>query len=290
MPSKRLEKLQQQRSYRLAESKQRPSSAACLKRREAKTASDHKSRVAKRLLDAIMCDSGRDKHQLDARIRATLSKYSSLVNHEYRKCMPTFNGMPSLFSEMQKRHPQKLLKDARSKGISGCRIAHFQTLRSGKQVSFVRINGYDSCNRRQWPNYCRSLYTTACAFDRTDVVRMLVVDFKIGLETRSQEDGLELVNEHGGVREWAMTGFDLAIEFGSLATFDLLRGLADTYPGITSGIQYSKMPYADLRAICERNQKNRLTSCFDAEFLAISLELDTANSNKCKCTFCDGNK
>ena len=36
------------------------------------------------------------------------------------------------------------------------------------------------------------------------------------------ESGLTLIDAHGKERDWGMTGFDLAVEFGCLETFEML--------------------------------------------------------------------
>ena len=130
--------------------------------------------------------------------------------------------MPKLFTKIQKGHPQREMKDARSKGgIGTCSISHVQTFSGEKPLKFCSIDGYESCFRRQWPNYRRSPFTAACAFDRSEIVRMLVVDFKCDLgqthlpSRGNVEDGLELVDERGQTCDWHMTGFDLTIEFAA---------------------------------------------------------------------------
>ena len=289
MPSNGLERLKQQRARR-AEQAKLPSGSST-KKQEATTANLHKSRMACRILDAIMCDSGRDRYQVDKAIQEALRKYSSLVHHVYRKCMPTFNGMPSLFTEMQKRHPQRPMRDKRLKGdTTACHITHVQTCHSGHELHFCRINGYSTCFRKQWPNYRRSLFTVACAFDRSAVVRMLVEEFKCDLDKdgMNEEDGLVLVDKNGNERKWQMTGFDLAIEFGCVRTFDLLCALSKTYPSLTATFEYADTPIADLREMCKLNHENRLTSYFDAEKIATALGMMTDDS--CKCAFCAGNK
>ena len=52
-------------------------------------------------------------------------------------------------------------------------------------------------------------------------LRILVVTFR---RQCYMEEGLTLVDEAGEEREWVMTGFDLAIEFGCLSTFGLPSG------------------------------------------------------------------
>ena len=95
VPSGVLDKKDARRAHREAESEETKK-----KRRAANTADKHKSRVADKLRAAIMADSKRDRERLDAAVPCLLRKFGSLVDHVYQKSQPTFNGMPSLFSDM----------------------------------------------------------------------------------------------------------------------------------------------------------------------------------------------
>ena len=124
---------------------------------------------------AIMADSKDDRAQLDAAVCGLLRKWPSLANRVWRRNDPTFNGMPDLFGDMQKRHPQLLMRDLRQDGKEiGMRIAHTQTF-GCDEVHFSSIAGYNSCSRTAWPSYRRSPFTLACAFNRCEIVRALAV-------------------------------------------------------------------------------------------------------------------
>ena len=53
-----------------------------------------------------MCGSG--NAELDALILETFRKYPSLVHFNYRKSAPTFNGLPQVFAELQRRGAQRV--------------------------------------------------------------------------------------------------------------------------------------------------------------------------------------
>jgi len=127
-----------------------------------------------------------------------------------QKSLPTFSGLGSLFWDMQARHPQLPMRNLRRDGRTNtCPIRHAQT-RGHDEVSFTSIAGYGSCYRTAWPNYRRSPFTLACAFNRSAIVRALVVDFSCVLDhNTNNEDGLVLIDEQGRERHWSMTGFDL---------------------------------------------------------------------------------
>jgi hypothetical protein len=271
------------------------------KRRATNTADKHKSRVAAKLKAGIMADSRRDRERLDAAVLGLLRKFGSLVNHVYQKCQPTFNGMPSLFSDMQVRQPRLPMRDLRREGKPvSMTICHTQIYRHD-EVKFTSIAGYDSVYRAAWPNYRRTPFTIACAFDRPVIVRALVVDLQCKLDhNTNQEEGLVLIDDKGAERAWIMTGFDLTVEFGCLATFELLLALEHSHPNAAAACEYYGMPHDDLRALCKHNKKNRLTSCYDAKITADTLEEIThgthgigtewCNLNGAPCAFCAGNK
>jgi hypothetical protein len=270
------------------------------KRRATNTADKHKSLVAAKLKAGIMADSSRDRDRLDAAVPGLLRKFGSLVNHTYQKCQPTFNGMPSLFSDMQVRQPRLPMRDLRREGHTvSMTVCHTQT-RGYDEVRFTSIRGYDSVYRAAWPNYRRTPFTLACAFDRPVIVRALVVDFQCKLDCTTFEEGLVLIDDKGCERAWIMTGFDLTVEFGSLATFELLLALEHTHPQATASVEYYNIPHDDLRALCKHNQKNRLASCYDARITADTLEQITHGThgigtewcdlNGAPCAFCAGNK
>ena len=266
------------------------------KRRAANTADKHKSRVADKLRAAIMADSKRDRERLDVAVPCLLRKFGSLVDHVYQKSRPTFNGMPSLFSDMQVRQPRLPMQTLRREGKPvAMTICHTQTY-GHDEVKFTSIAGYDSVYRTAWPNYRRSPFTLACAFDRPVIVRALVVDLQCKLDhNTNHEEGLVLIDEKGNRRAWMMTGLDLTVEFGSLATFELLLALEHTHPDVTAAVEYYGMPHDDLRALCKHNQKNKLTSCYDAKIAADALEAMThrtigIGTAWCSCDFCAGNK
>ena len=107
--------------------------------------------------------------------------------------------------------------------------------------------------------------SVACAFDRTEMVRMLVVQFHCN--AHAAEQGLVLVDQHGTEHEWCMTGFDLAVEFGCLATLDLLCELSATHPHVIESIAYVGISHEDCRALCTRNVGNRLQPLWEPAFV-----------------------
>ena len=292
MPSGQVKRLVQQQDRRADET---PSQKR--QRRNANLSDKHRSRVAIHLRTGIMADSKDDRARLDAAVCGLLRKWPSLARRVWTKNHPTFNGMPDVFGDMQKRHPQLPMRDLR-RGASGVcmRIAHTQATDSG-EVKFTSIAGYDSIYRTAWPSYRRTPFTLACAYNRREIVRALVVEFGCALDARTnkvnEEEGLVLVDEHGNEREWRMTGLDLCIEFGSLETFDLLVTLESAHPLVTASAEYRGMSHAMRRALCKQNEKNKIASCADASRAAEGLEFyteDTICIGDSKCDFCAGNK
>ena len=285
MPSGQFERLEQQRARREAERQRNPwDSATDISRREKALALRHKSRAADKLKAVIMCNSESDRVRLDAAICTAFRKFPSLINYPFRKCTPTFAGMPDLFSDMQRRHPQRPMQDWLRKGQTMSLTISHSAVSHGHVLHFRRIEGFDSSSRKTWPNYRRSPFTLACAFNRTEIARALVVEFKCDLGVPNVEEGLVLIDAHGRERSWRMTGFDLTVEFGCLATFDMLCALENTHPHVTAAIEYAGMEHADLRALCKRNERNKPTSQFDADAAVQGLELFATHD--CKCKFC----
>ena len=250
--------------------------------------------MAEKLKAAIMCDGGNDagRRRLDTAICDALRRFGSLVNYKYRKSVPTFQGMSELFGQMQERAPQAAIRKMKREGETvSSRIHHFQVWRGEKEVRFSRIKGCDSSSRQAWPNYRRSLFTLACAFDRCEIVRALVVEFSCELDHETNiEDGLTLIDENGREREWHMTGFDLSIEFGCLATFEVLCALEHAHPGVAAAVEYAGLTHETCRALCKHHSKNKLESHFDASGTAEALELFASGQRQslhdCKCAFC----
>ena len=64
------------------------------------------------------------------------------------------------------------------------------------------------------------LFTLACAFNRCEIVRALVVEFSCALDARTNianvEEGLVLIDEHENELEWRMAGLGLWIASTSL--------------------------------------------------------------------------
>ena len=164
-------------------------------------------------------------------------------------------------------------------------------MHDGRTV-FCSIDGYDSHDRKRWPNYRRSAFTLACAFDRCKIVRALVVELHCELDIRTNyEDGIVLIDENGHEREWIMTGFDLAIEFGSLDTLALLCELEKEHPGCAAAVHYAGRSHDECRTLCLRNVGNRPRSDFDPAEVISAIRLWTDDSEAhctLKCGFCMG--
>ena len=82
-----------------------------------------------------------------------------------------------------------------------------------------------------------------------------------------------LIAENGLEREWQMTGLDIAVEFGCVATFDLLCELGEAHPHAIKSIEYADVSHEDCRVLCMRNMGNRPQAHFDAERALDSLRL-----------------
>ena len=137
MPSGQVKRLVQQQDRRADET---PSQKR--QRRNANLSDKHRSRVAIHLRTGIMADSKDDRARLDAAVCGLLRRWPSLARRVWTKNHPTFNGMPDVFGDMQKRHFQLPMRDLR-RGASGVcmRIAHTQATDSG-EVKFTSIAGY----------------------------------------------------------------------------------------------------------------------------------------------------
>ena len=79
------------------------------------------------------------------------------------------------------------------------------------------------------------------------------------------EHGLVLIDEDGLEREWRMTGLDLTVEFGCLATFDLLLELGNAHPRVLESVEYSDLSHEGCRVLCLRNMCNKLQSKYEPE-------------------------
>ena len=292
MPSSKEDRLEQQRARREAvREKFHCHSPEEEKRRKEELGGRHKSRVAKKLKAVIASDNDEKRADLDAAIRSAFEKFPSLVNHEYRKCLPTFCGLPDALAELE-IHPhkeQRIMKRARKEETDmTCTISHAWACTDGTAVRFSLVRGYDSHDRRAWPDYRRSPFTIACAYDRVDIARMLVVAF--GCDPHI-ETGLILVDEDGDEWAWEMTGFDLTIEFGCVRTFEMLCEIGDTNPNATYAVGYAGFSQRECRMLCNKNQGNCLRVYpDDAEGAIESLEVYTGENHKCDCSFCVQNK
>ena len=289
MPSGQAKRLVQQRDRREDETP-----AQKKQRLSANLSDTHRSRVANQLRLAIMADSKDHRARLDTAVCGLLRRWPSLANRVWRRNDPTFNGMPDLFGDMQSRHPQLPMRDLRQEGKGvGMRIAHTQTF-GYDEVKFTSIAGFTSAYRTAWPSYRRSPFTLACAFNRVEIVRSLVVEFSCARNFAANiEAGLVLIDEHGNERAWRMTGLDMCIEFGCLETFDLLVMLETAYPKVTASVEYRNISHAVRRALCKHNEKNKIASRVDASRAAESLEYYTETgicAEESKCDFCAGNK
>lgn len=291
MPSGHEDRMDQQRARREALQEKFPwDSPGDLQRRAKNKAQVHKSRVAGKIKALIMSDGKTERSQLDNAMRHALEKFPSLVDFEYRKCLPTFQGMPSMFAEMETRSPQRVMRDMRrARTKLSWSLKHMRaSIDSDADSCLTEIIGYESQWRKDWPDYRRTPFSVACAFDRTEMVRMLVVQFHCN--AHAAEQGLVLVDQHGTEHEWCMTGFDLAVEFGCLATLDLLCELSATHPHVIESIAYVGISHEDCRALCTRNVGNRLQPLWEPAFVIRALELYTNTRNDCDCDFCTGNK
>ena len=183
-----------------------------------------------------------------------LSKFDVLVDYEYRNSIPTFLGMPDMFREMQQMNPQRVMHDMRSHDKEMTwNMSHSKALHDGTAEKYCRLAGYDSQFRKEWPDYRQSPFSLACAFDRAEIVRALVVQFGCDCP---MEHGLVLIAENGLEREWQMTGLDIAVEFGCVATFDLLCELGEAHPHAIKSIEYADVSHEDCRVLCMRNMGN----------------------------------
>ena len=59
----------------------------------------HKSRLAHVVKQCIMCGANELTNRMTDAIRSAFKKHPSLINYEYRKCLPTFRGMPKVFDD-----------------------------------------------------------------------------------------------------------------------------------------------------------------------------------------------
>ena len=144
------------------------------------------------------------------------------------------------------------------------------------------VKGYELLDRTKWPDYRRSALTLACAFDRSDLVRALVVDFE-GSMASNLEYGIVLVSEDGQERVWEMSGFDVAIEFGCLKTLKLLCDLEQAHPYVTKTIEYANIAREDCFELCGQ-MGNKLDSAYASRVVLSSLRGWT--DKICECRFC----
>jgi hypothetical protein len=288
MPSPHKRRLEQQRARRERGHEQFPwDSPGDLERRKKQTSGVHKSRVAKKIKAVIASNNDEKRADLDAATRSAFERFPSMVNHEYRKCLPTFCGLPGALAELE-IHPhkeQRIMKRAREETKDmACTISHAQACIDGTVVRFSSVLGYDSHDRRAWPDYRRSPFTIACAYDRADIARALVVAFDCAPHI---ETGLVLVDEDGNERVWGMTGFDLTIEFGCIRTFEMLCEIGEFYPDATYAMEYAGLSQREHRTLCNRNRGNYLcVGPDDAEGAIESLEVYTGKNHDCDCSFC----
>ena len=179
------------------------------------------------------------------------------------------------------------MKPARDKDENAALLLrHSQAAVDGTSLSFPELKGYDSPFRKEWPDYRRSSFTLACALDRTEIVRMLIVTFSCA---SYMEGGLVLVDEDGEERDWAMTGFDLTIEFGCLATLELLCKLGSAHPDAVYAVEYSGLSHDECRALCKKNTGNRLHVESNPADALEALRHYTTRECLLKCDFCAGN-
>ena len=69
-------------------------------------------------------------------------------------------------------------------------------------------------------------------------------------------------------------GGDLAPDPRGAADLDASQhcALENTHPHVTAAVEYAGMGHVDLRALCKRNEKNKLTSQFDADVLPLAID------------------
>ena len=286
MPSCKEVRAEQQRSRRQQFGLRNPwNSPGDIAKRAENLSRVHKSRLAHMVKQCIMCGANELTNRMTDAIRSAFKKHPSLINYEYRKCHPTFRGMPKVFDDMEKRLPQRVMANMRERNET--MAWDLQHVRAGAfiadpDVRFTRVLGYDSRFRAHWPDYRRTPFSIACAFDRTKIVHMLVTEFDC---TCIEEKGLKLIDEHGVEHEWLMTGFDLAIEFGCVATFKLLRDLSITYPHVTKALKYAEYSQQYCLALCYRNVGNYLFSHYNLTFKHDALVYALERPN-CGCDFC----
>ena len=53
-----------------------------------------------------------------------------------------------------------------------------------------------------------------------------------------------------------MTGFDLAVEFGCVATLELLYELGSAHPHVTEAVEYADLSTSECRALCKKKLEN----------------------------------
>ena len=107
MPSDREKRRQQQRERREARREKFPwDSPEDLEVRNANLARLHKSRIGAALKAVIMCTDRSMETELDEAACTAFRKYDDMVDREFQRCVPTFSGMPALFSELQSCTPK----------------------------------------------------------------------------------------------------------------------------------------------------------------------------------------
>ena len=77
--------------------------------------------MAGKIKAVVMCDSDDKRPQLDAAVAAALEKFPSLVDFQYRKCTPTFRGLPDVFAalETEPHRGQRIMKRMRDEDKKG---------------------------------------------------------------------------------------------------------------------------------------------------------------------------
>lgn len=222
MPSGREKRRQQQKARRTERREMFPlHSPKDLEVRKAGLALLHKSRIAACIKAVIMCTEKSVESELDEAVCKAFRKYRKMFEFEFRKCVPTFAGMPDFFFALQQLASPgvKLIQEARRQQPAiSCTISHASAALHRTPARFDLVKGYESLDRRAWPDYRRSAFTMACAFDRSGIVRALIVDFDCSIGCSNLEHGIVLIDQNGEERDWGMMGFDLAIEFGCLRT------------------------------------------------------------------------
>ena len=283
MPSGREKRRQQQRARRAEHRKTFPwDSPEDLEMRKARLALLHKSRIAARIKAVIMCTDKSMESELDEAVCKAFRKYREMVDFEFRKCVPTFAGMPDFFFALQQPTSPGVNAKPQQRAIS-CTISHVSAALDRTPTRFDFVKGYES-HRRAWPDYRRSAFTMACAFDRSGIVRALIVDFDCSMGCSNLEHGIVLIDQNGGERDWGMTGFDLAIEFGCLRTLQLLFELEPKEPSVTFSIRHANISRDDCYDLCKKNVGNTLNSAYKPHVVLGALRLWT--DNECECDFC----